>query len=312
MIDDKWRVDYRVRRYLEDLSDAELRQRGCDAFRNFMTINPAGKASPLPVDHRLHIYWRMRFVHFLEECANRFGPYPRGLGKEFMAELRIPNPRSKKAITALAAIARSLFEDGKYLVKYGRREHLERMLHDGMLRIAPASTFSESSLNDAIRDAELEFPHHLYKPTAEDVRPYLDGAEVDPHHLDGSAIITQTSKEDFYLFCLSATYDPRLFDDFDAEACLMITDPAAFRDKLLWTVHHALGARGHALSAVTYVDPLTETGKGVHLTLRKNARFAYQDEVRAVWLVNHRTSPLPVQFVTIGCLNNIARLIDLT
>ena len=167
-------------------------------------------------------------------------------------------------------------------------------------------------MNDAIRDTELEFSYHLHNPTADDVRPYLDGADANPRLLDGSAIVTQTSKEDFYLFCLSATYDPRLFDDFDAEACLVITNPVAFRDMLLWTVHHALDAHGHAFSAVTYVDPLTETGKGVHLALRKNARFGYQDEVRAVWLAKHRTSPLPVRFVTLGSLSDIARLIHLT
>lgn len=312
MIDHKWRVDYRARRYLENLSDDELRQRGRDVFRNFMTINPAGKASPLLVGHRLHAYWRMRFVHFLEECVNRFGPYPNGLGNEFTDELRIPKPTSRKVIAARAATDRSLLEDGKYLVKYGRREHLEEMLHKGTVRISPASAFDNPSFNDAIRDKELEFSYHLYQPTSEDVRPYLDGLEVNPDLLAGSAIITRTSKEDFYVFCLSATYDARLFDDFDADACLVITDPVAFRDKLLWTAHDVLKARGHAFSAVTYVDPLTETGKGVHLALRKNARFAYEDEVRAVWLVKDKTSLLSVESVPLGCLSGIARLIDLT
>jgi hypothetical protein len=275
-----------------------------------MTVNSAGKASPLPVDHRWHVFWRMRFVHFLEECVIRFGPYPAGLSKEFINDLRMPNPSSKRVIAGLTAVDRSVLEDGKYLVKYGKREHLEGMLHDGIVRISPASAFRDSSLNDAIRDTELEFSYLLHKPTAEEVRPYLNGADVNPGLLEGSAIITQTAKEDFYIFCLSATYDARLFDDFDVDACLLISDPVAFRDRLLSTVHKALDARGHTFSGVTYVDPLTERGEGVHLALRKNARFAYQDEVRAVWLAKNK-GPLRIQFVTLGCLSDVASLIDL-
>ena len=312
MIDDEWRKEYWTRRYLEDLSDPELRGRGQDALRNLTTINPTGKISALPLDHRWHSFWRMRFVHFLEECVIRFGPYPDGLGKEFIDELRIPNPNSKRVIAALKALDHSTLVDGKYLVKYGKHEHLERMLHDGTVRISPASAYNDLTLNDAIRDTELEFSYRLHNPAADDVRPYLNGDDVDPRLLEGSAIITQTAKEDFYLFCVSATYDPRLFDDFDAEACLLITDPVAFCERLIWTVHHGIDARGHAFSAVTYVDPFTETGKGVHLALRKNARFAYQDELRAVWLTRNSTSPLSPQSVALGCLSDIASLIDLT
>jgi hypothetical protein len=311
MIDEKWRDEYQVRRYLQDLTDTELYQRGRDAFRNFMTINPDGKASPLPIDHRSHAYWRMRFVHFLEESAIRFGPYPAGLEKDFMDGLRVPNPRSARVISARFALDQETLTDGKFLVKYGKHAHLERMLYEGTVRIAPASTFDDQSFNDAIRDTELEFSYRLHNPTADAVRPYLKDNEIHPNGFEGSAIITQTSGEDFYLFCLSAAYDTRVFDDFDYDACLLITDPVAFRDRLLWSVHRAIDARGHAFSAVNYVDPLTETGKGINLALKKNARFAYQDEVRAVWLARNTATSLTVQFVSLGCLTDIARLIDL-
>ena len=310
-IDEKWRVEYRVHRYLTDLSDDELRNRGQDAFLNFMTINDAGKASPLPTTHQWHVYWRMRFVHFLEECVLRFGSYPNGLGPQFIIGLKFPNPKSKKVRAAMSAVGREGLEDGKYLVKYGKREHLKQTLHNGIVRISPASSFADPSLNDAVRDTELEFSFLLYKPTHENLRPYLDQPPAEPFILDGSAIITQTAKEDFHLFCLSASYDPRLFDDFDADACLLITKPIEFRDRLLWAIHRAVNARGHSFSTVTYVDPLTETGKDTHLALRKNARYTYQDEVRAVWLPKDRSAPLAVQFVKVGNLEDVARLVVL-
>lgn len=311
MIDDQWRKEYRDRKYLENLPDDELLQRGRAVFRNFMTINAMGKASPLPANHRLHGYWRSRVVHFLEECVCRFGPYPNGLGDEFTDGLKFPKPRSTRIVAARETISQIRYEDGKHLFKFGRREHLEAMLREGTVRISPASAFDKGIFNDAIRDTELEFVYHLYKPVIEDVRPYMAGLDVTPEMLDSTAIITQTAREDFYIFCLGATYDVRLFDDFEADACLVVTDPVAFRDKLLWTVQHALKVRGHNFGPVTYVDPMTETGEGVHFSMRKNAYFAYQDEVRAVWLAHDKTAPLSVQFVRLGNLDGMARLIEL-
>lgn len=311
VIDDRWRKEYQGRRYLENLSDDELRQRGHAIFRNFMTINAEGKSSPLSVNHRLHAYWRRRFNHFLEECEHRFGPYPSGLGTEFIEQLKFPRPTSPRVLAAREKIGQIQYEEGKYLVKFGQRKYLEEMLHEGIVRISPASAFSDASFNDAIRDTELDFSFHLYKPTMEDVQPYMAGLEVNQEMLDGSAIVSETAKEDFYIYCLGATYDVCLFDDFEADACLVITDLKAFIDKLLWTVHHAVDARGHTFSPVTYVDPMTETGKGVHLALRKNAYYSYQDEVRGVWLSNDKSKPLSVQFVSLGSLEEIAHLIEL-
>lgn len=132
MIDDQWRKEYRDRKYLENLSNDELLQRGRAVFRNFMTINARGQASPLPINHRLHGYWRSRFVHFLEECVCRFGPFPNGLGDEFVDGLKFPKPRSKRIVAARGTISQNQYEDGKHLFKFGRREHLEAMLRAGI------------------------------------------------------------------------------------------------------------------------------------------------------------------------------------
>ena len=297
-IDEKFRAEYRTYRYLSDLMDDELLNRGRDTFRNFMTINSAGKVSTLPSAHQFHMYWRMRFMHFLEECVLRFGPYPNGLSSEFTNKLKIPNPNSKKVQLAISAVDRSILEDGKYLVKYGKHEHLKQMLLSGIVKISPASTYADASLNEATRDTELEFTFRLYRPTHEDLKPYLNQNSTT-FPLDGTAIITQTAREDFHLFCLSASYSPHLFDDFNAEACLLITKPIEFRDRLLSVVHDEINARGHTFSAVTYTDPLTESGTGIHITLRKNARYAYQDEMRAVWLPKNRSASLKEQFVSL-------------
>jgi hypothetical protein len=108
---------------------------------------------------------------------------------------------------------------------------------------------------------------------------------------------------------MSATYDAAMYDDFDYDACLVIHDPIAFRDRLLWVVHNALGAQGHAFAPAHYVDPLTQIEDDVLLPLQKHARYSYQDEVRAAWVPRQRHVPLSVEFVEIGNLEAIAELI---
>ena len=304
-----WSEEYRSHRYLRDVSDDEVRQRGRDVFRNFMTINVEGKASPLPAEHERHNYWRMRLVHFLEECAIRFGPYPSGLGLEFTDNLKFPNPNSERIARARKLCFTHKLVYGKYLVKYGKLEHLTSLLKDGVVRISPASVFADISFNDAIQDTELAFTRYVYQPSYSDLKPHFSETALRSYIPHATAVITNTSKSDFYLFCLSASYDIRLYDDFDAEACILITDPVTFANRLLWTVRSELDTSGHSFCPVDYIDPFTETASGIHVAHRKHARYAYQDELRAAWLPKAKSIPLRVHFVTLGNLEDIAKLI---
>lgn len=219
--DRAWRFAYRAHRYMRDMPEPALQQRRRDIFRNFMTINALGKACPLPADHRLHGFWRLRFVHVLEEFSLRFGHSPGGMDSDLALGVYFPNPHSKRLLAGRAAVAGRVFEDGRYLFKFGKRHHLESMLHGGELRIAPASSYSDASFNNAVRDNELDREFWIHDPTNEDLRPYSHGrtARIPSK---GSAIWVRSS-EDYWLYCLSATYDPAMYDDFDCNACLVIS-----------------------------------------------------------------------------------------
>lgn len=304
-----WRAEYRSHRYMEDMSDSDIQQRMRDIFRNFMTINNVGKASPLSPEHQWHGFWRLRFVHLLEEFVQRFGPFPNGFDTEKGGRIDFPDPRSKRIQAAMTAIDRNGLEDGEFLVKYGKLEHLKEMLHSGIVRISPASAFADLAFNNAIRDNEREMSHWMYNPTLADLHPYLKTTEPKLIFAEGSAIRTRTS-EDYYLLCLSASYDAPLFDDFDADACLIIRDPIAFRDRLMWEVHRVLRTRGHTFGPVTYVDPITQIEKTVPIALQKNARHSYQDEVRGAWLPQQGAKNLQVEYVKLGSLEGTAQLVS--
>ena len=171
-----------------------------------------------------------------------------------------------------------------------------------------ASSFADPKHNQAIQDNELESIHCLFDPTDEELLPYSKLPGFETVEQGGTVSITRFT-EDHYIYCMSWIFDPWIFDDFDYDACLVIDDPVAFRDRLMMTTHHALGSRGHAFSPVTYVDPLTQVNRSVPIALQKNARYRYQCEVRGVWLSKAGSEPIQAAFVDIGRLDDIARIV---
>jgi len=73
----------------------------------------------------------------------------------------MPNPSWPNVPRALAALGGREFEPGKCLFKFGKEKHLRHALLTGSIRVAPASSYSDPSLNYAIRDDELSFTIHM-------------------------------------------------------------------------------------------------------------------------------------------------------
>ena len=46
---------------------------------------------------------------------------------------------------------------GSYLLKFGHKQHITDMIEKGVLRISPAESYDDPSLNPAIADREYEF-----------------------------------------------------------------------------------------------------------------------------------------------------------
>jgi hypothetical protein len=66
-----------------------------------------------------------------------------------------------------------------------------------------------------------------------------------------------------------------------------------------------------AFASVTYIDPFTQVDHNVPIIFQKNARHAYQDEVRAAWLPQQDGKVLNAEFVVLGSLEPIAELISI-
>ncbi len=305
-----WRLQYRSRRYMEHLSDDEVRQRARDVFLNLLVITEEAKIGLPPINPESS-YWMELWTHVLEEFALRFGPYPQGIEPAFISEAGIPLPSDPRMESAAAVVARRGLTQGTYLVKYGELTHLQQAYEFGRIRIAPASTYTDPSLNPAIRDRELEID---IQPPPPEI--HLDVFDPKTGIRKGSVTptrsrITTASRTDYYVYCMSRLFTPRLFFDFNYNACLLITRLQEFTDAIVSQFESRLPDFTGLVKAVHYIDPLNTTLGDMDVFFCKHFRFAYQREVRCVWLpLTLRTDLQPI-CLELGSLSSLAELISL-
>jgi hypothetical protein len=305
-----WRQQYRSRRYMQHLGHEEVRQRARDVFLNLIVITEEAKIGLPPINPE-STYWMELWTHVLEEFVLRFGPYPQGFEDGFIREGAIPLPSDPRAEKAAAIVSRRAATQGAYVVKYGQLKYLREAYEVGRLRIAPASTYADPSLNPAIRDNELELD--IQPPPAEwrlevfDPKTGARKGAITPTR----GRITTGSRSNYYVYCLSSLFAPRLFLDFNADACLLITRPHEFLDTIVTQCERRLPGFTGLAKAIRYIDPLNTTVGDVDVFLCKHFRFAYQKEVRCVWLPPDVRDELQPVFLELGPLSSIAELIPL-
>jgi hypothetical protein len=192
---------------------------------------------------------------------------------------------------ALRPSAPSSYAVPQNLYRFSKRRYLEPLLSSGLLTIFPAARYSDPSLLAAQRDDEL-------------ARKFAR---------EGSwwRSMAQTN---YYVLFASWSFDPRLFYDFDADACLVIHDVRDFTERLMGSVEKVLPDQdwvgGDRL--VRYYDPLRPRElELVRARFEKDFRFAYQREFRYVWEpTTERREGLPPLECMLGPLDDICSLID--
>jgi hypothetical protein len=228
--------------------------------------------------------------------------------------------RTPRLLSAVAAWKRRRLEWGPHvLVKYCAPRFLRQALDEGRFRIAPASYYSDPSLNPAQRDDELS---RLLIDTASDMTSTV-GPLGDAIASEERALYTHSvpAAVDYYIFCVAGGWHLCMFDDFDADACLVVTDPWRFARELGEAAARVLPGWHYAFEFVRYIDPVQpldglndETRQPFAPFLCKDFRYSYQQEVRAAWLpptANGSQPKLDHIFVTLGALNDYCELIEL-
>jgi hypothetical protein len=304
------RRQYDRQRYARHLSQLELDRRIRDIFINLFILTPDAKLG-LPPINETSIGWMEKWTHVVEEMQLRHGGFPRGFSKNIFHADPFPNFASALAGKAADAFRKRALATGSVLIKYGKRVHMERLLHEGSMRIQPASYFARTDLNGAVRDDERRLPLSFALSTAEIRKLVLNPQDVPGVTPDQRVDVSFQSPADYWIYCVTESIDPRLFVDFEADACVVIRDRKAFAERLQLGAGRALGRVKSQAQPIQYIDPLLPKTAKMFLPLSKHFGYSYQSEFRFCWFPAEPLSKLPSMDISIGSIEDIADLIVL-
>jgi len=304
------RRQYDRNRYARHLSQSELDRRIRDILLNLLILTPEAKIGLLALNNE-GAMWIEKWTHMLEEMQLRYGPYPAGFTRNILHSDPFPNLASDLARKAAEALKGDGLRLGSFMIKYGKRAHMERLFHDGSLRIQPASYFTERDLNGAVRDDERRLPLS-FALSREDIKKIVvnpnDIPEVIPDH---RVDLVFQSPGDYWMYCVTQSVEPRLFVDFEADACVIVRDRPAFASRLHTVVSAALAGATHQARSIEYVDPLLPKTTRIFLPFAKHFGYSYQSEHRFCWFPVNPVPKLQHVDLSIGGLEDIAELVKL-
>ncbi len=319
----EWVREYGENRYCRFESREELHQRYQDIWVNTQVLTPSGKLG-LTADER----WYRLQQHVITEMLLRGEPPSLTNHHPDVQEAHpfFDGELCRKAASIVAV--RGTEHD--VLVKYGRKEYMERLM-DGEVYLNSATEYNESAHNQAVRDDELviEFKGgyaHAAQPTQfynrERQPPDFGMADFRFIHdlptlrSDEYATQTRRMRTDYWMFCVADVLDQRLFADFGADSCVIVAR-RQFADRLLRASMLQLPNVYRRLGRVGYVDPLGARETGVQAThsmpiyMTKVFRYSYQREIRFAFLPRSSKDRLEPRTLSLGPISDIAELVVL-
>jgi len=296
---DRWRLQYDSDPYLHHLDAVDLNRRLRTILKNLLFVDRGVLPHELTSEE-----WQELFVHVEAEYSRR--------GFSLADAIKTANiaaawPQMKRGEAVMAAYSGPPGQ----LFRFSKLKFLKPLYERGELTIFPATTYSDASLLPSQHDNEL-------------ARTVLaDGTKARIEHTDRAGVrhelkaissikYQMASRTNYYVWFTTTVYDARLYDDFDADACLIIHDAEIFIDRLFRSVSVALPRWVGAEKLVRYFDPL-RTFREVLASFEKDFDYAYQREFRFVWdpPAPDIKRDLPPLSVTLGPLNDVCSIIAL-
>jgi len=296
------RLNYERDRYMAHFTRDQLISRGNDILCNLHQIDHIGRVTFEHSDPRLY-YWIDQFTEFLQECVLRgesVDTIGAGVAKDF------PFPKGSSVPAQVGQyVAETPLPTEPYLVRYDQADRIFGAYEEGRIRLGPANSYIDASLNLARQDDELSIDIDI-DPT---VVPIMGpGAR----HVGGRIQLKGKIETNFYVHCLSSCLRSRLFLDFDADACLIIRKPQEFRDRFFEAIHRTLPDFQADSGRVEYYDPLCVTPAELVPIFWKHFRYAYQEEVRFIGVPREPITELKPVFITLGSLKDVSDVLKVS
>lgn len=299
-----WRHEYLRDPYLLGTTDERLAARFRDIFVNQTELGDnalIGVLSPDTSD------FTRKFTHLLEEYAARGGEPPAAV----IAAARAPLLRYFENGPPIAV---KIFDGYQtpprpFVVKYGRREFLEPMLHQGRIRICPASYYNDDAHNAAVRDDEIS--RVFCFPTYEERLKGMEHVPIQSHRIpiEDDDIVLPVMMKDYFLLSLCDDIYYRMPTDFDADAALIIRDPDRFVQRVISAFLLHRPRWEPVFGPVTYYDPYRDYFAFRTPEMAKPFGYAYQREYRIAFRSRQLiTTTLEPEFLEIGSMTDFAEL----
>ena len=293
---------YKATRYLRHATDEALTERLDDIATNLWSTGRDGDLTPIrDQTHRATLLGL--YIDTLHEQKLR---NPADL--EFSeAELRA---RVSAGYVA-PKLKRPVDFEPTCLAKFSKRRFIFDAFDKGIIRVAPAQSYQDSSLNPAQKDDELS--HHVRTPNEQIVfKMYgLDehgrAIELHPKPLE---LFRYMEVPNFYVWCCGLGYDARLFKEFNADAALIVKYIGAFTKRFSDAVRAQLPTAAFESGGIGYYDPYNTRHEQLIPGFSKHLRYRYQNEHRFVWKVENPAELTPF-FVELGPLHDIATVLEL-
>lgn len=303
-----WRRAYREHRYCQHLSQQELNSRIRDIVLRMLTLTSGAKIGVLDITPE-GMRWFELWTHVLEEMALRFGPYPAGFTREILYSE--PFPDFAGGLASRAAAKLQHLRGGNVAIKFGKPEHMLALYERGAIRIQAASFYRRPDHNGAIRDDELLLGISLHLNRDAIIKIVSNPEDVPGGQLSQRMDVTFASTTDYWLYCVTTAVEPRLFVDFEAQACVVIKDLRRFTHTIRQVVATKVGQARFRSGAVTYIDPVLPHSGLIDVWMSKHFRYSHQHEHRFAWLPREPVDILPHLDVELGSLEEYAELISI-
>jgi hypothetical protein len=299
---------YRLRRYLADASEAELVSRTKDIAANSYTFTRDGKIGILPQGDVAQL-WNGCMTHVAVESEVRRRDPLLGfnLDELVFTKSNLDAFRQQHQVLSFAG-------PGPVFCRYGRADHMDKLYERGAILLRAASYYSSKALDVARRDDELVLRTYLCPHDFDLGIVAPDYRELLPERC--FAHIDHTKPTDFYLLCVTAGFELRLFADFKANACLVVHDQAEFERRLMRGFRDALPGWHLSFAQARYLDPYNMprpvSDHGEYVFFCKHFGYMYQREWRLVGRPPQgENGPFQDREVSIGSLTDISQVVRL-
>ena len=265
-----WAGEYSANRYLRFETRRELNQRYQDLMTNIAILTDAGAVGLTDAEN-----WHRLFRHVVAEMFLRGQP---PVHHNFDPSVRKAILFPDEDLCTRAAKAVSHYPMRKNLVvKYGREEYMRLLYEIGHFYMQPASHFGRpDERNQAVYDQETISLYKGAMVRKSERGTYLQAQSVNAEpetfldlnhefiHIFEAPDVNKdefihfglVTDSDFWLYCMSDTLMPRMFSDFNADACVVL-DRGEFIARLRSAWNRLVPAKGElGFGSVIYDDPV--------------------------------------------------------